>query len=74
MADISGDQVLLFGGRNNDEPATYYDDVWIWNMTATPVIEASPARVPDDFFLHQNYPNPFNPSTKIASLSSGMCM
>jgi hypothetical protein len=32
MADLGGDQVLLFGGRDdNESPTTYYGDTWIFN-------------------------------------------
>lgn len=67
MADMGGDKVLLFGGRDDNEtPTTYYDDTWIWSATPTLIEVSSAPRVPEDFAFHQNYPNPFNPVTEIA--------
>jgi len=44
MADLGGDRILMFGGRDNcDEPAGYLDDTWIYDLD-----EGAPPAAIDD--------------------------
>ncbi|MCX6175742.1 MAG: T9SS type A sorting domain-containing protein [Ignavibacteriales bacterium] len=69
-ANIAGRFGLYSFQMDADGIASYFDNIYVTQLTPTSVEENS--KLPTEFSLLQNYPNPFNPETQISyKLSAG---